>query len=183
MNSNKSLLSWILASQFAAILVVCSKITIPLGPIPLTGQTLAVGIIASLLTVRTGQKAIFLYLLLGLIGPPVFAGSSTSLAALFGPTAGYLWGFFVYVTLTAWWLGQRKKTTAALLTANLFGSILQLTMGSLWLIVSNQLSLTNAFLVGFLPFLIPGFIKLIMVVAIVQLIQQRVSLPLGSGTN
>ncbi|HBF75552.1 MAG TPA: BioY family transporter, partial [Lactobacillus sp.] len=66
MSSNRSLLSWILASQFAAILVVCSKLTIPLGPIPLTGQTLAVGIIASLLASRTGQKAIFLYLLLGL---------------------------------------------------------------------------------------------------------------------
>ncbi len=100
MSSNRSLLSWILASQFAAILVVCSKLTIPLGPIPLTGQTLAVGIIASLLASRTGQKAIFLYLLLGLIGLPVFAGSATSLAALFGPTAGYLWGFFAYVSLT-----------------------------------------------------------------------------------
>lgn len=183
MNSNKSLLSWILASQFAAILVVCSKLTISLGPIPLTGQTLAVGIIASLLTVRTGQKAIFLYLLLGLIGLPVFAGSSTSLAAFFGPTAGYLWGFFVYVTLTAWWLYYRNKTTITLFCANLFGSIVQLTMGSLWLTISNHLSLTSAFLIGFVPFLVPGFIKLVMVVAVVQLISQRVSLPLGSGTN
>ncbi|GAX06314.1 biotin biosynthesis protein BioY [Secundilactobacillus pentosiphilus] len=183
MNSNKSLLSWILASQFAAILVVCSKLTIPLGPIPLTGQTLAVGIIASLLTVRTGQKAIFLYLLLGLIGLPVFAGSSTSLAALLGPTAGYLWGFFVYVTLTAWWLRQRVKTPITLFCANLFGSVVQLAMGSLWLTISNQLSLTNAFLTGFVPFVIPGLIKLVMVVAVVQLISQRVSLPLGSGTH
>lgn len=183
MNSNRSLLSWILASQFAAILVVCSKLTIPLGPIPLTGQTLAVGIIASLLSIRTGQKAIFLYLLLGLIGLPVFAGSSTSLAALFGPTAGYLWGFFLYVTLTAWWLRHRSKTTLTLFVANLLGAIPQLIMGSLWLIVNNHLSLSSAFLVGFYPFLVPALIKLIMVVAVVQLIQQRVSLPLGHEPN
>lgn len=183
MHSNHSLLSWILASQFAAILVVCSKLTIPLGPIPLTGQTLAVGIIASLLTNRTGQKAIFLYLLLGLIGLPVFAGSSTSLAVLFGPTAGYLWGFFVYVGLTAWWLQGRQKNVTMLFIANLFGSITQLIMGSLWLTISDQLSLTNAFLTGFLPFLIPAVIKIVMVVAIVQLIQQRVNLPLGNEVN
>ncbi|MCH5463235.1 biotin transporter BioY [Lactobacillus sp. LC28-10] len=183
MNSNQSLLSWILASQFAAILVVCSKLTIPLGPIPLTGQTLAVGTIASLLTVRTGQKAIFLYLLLGLLGLPVFAGSSTSLAALFGPTAGYLWGFFVYVTATAWLLNNRKKGVLVLFVANLVGAILQLIMGSLWLTVSNQLSIPAAFLTGFVPFLIPAVIKIIMVVAVVQLIQQRVSLPLGREGN
>lgn len=183
MHSNHSLLSWILASQFAAILVVCSKLTIPLGPIPLTGQTLAVGIIASLLTIRTGQKAIFLYLLLGLIGLPVFAGSSTSLAALFGPTTGYLWGFFAYVSLTAWWLQNRQKNTTTLLIANLFGSFVQLILGSLWLTISNQLNLTSAFLTGFLPFVIPALIKLIMVVAVVQLIQQRVSLPLGNDID
>jgi len=183
MNPNHSLLSWILASQFAAILVVCSKLTIPLGPIPLTGQTLAVGIIASLLTVRTAQKAIFLYLLLGLIGLPVFAGSATSLAALFGPTAGYLWGFFLYVTLTSWWLRSRRKTTINLLVDNLPGALIQLVLGSLWLTVSNQLNLTAALLTGLFPFLIPAVIKIIMVAAIVQLVQQRVSLPLGRGTN
>lgn len=179
MNSNQSLLSWILASQFAAILVVCSKLTIPLGPIPLTGQTLAVGIIASLLTVRTGQKAIFLYLLLGLIGLPVFAGSSTSLTALFGPTAGYLWGFFVYVTLTSWLLRHQQKGSLALFIANLIGAILQLLTGSLWLTVSNQLNLTAALLTGFVPFLIPTVIKIIMVVAVTELIRQRISLPWG----
>ncbi|HBF75553.1 MAG TPA: hypothetical protein DDW71_09890, partial [Lactobacillus sp.] len=91
--------------------------------------------------------------------------------------------FFAYVSLTAWWLQSRQKTVTTLFIANLFGSIVQLIMGSLWLTISNQLSLTNAFLTGFLPFLIPAVIKIVMVVAIVQLIQQRVNLPLGNDVN
>lgn len=181
MTNNRSLLNWLLASQFAAILIFFSKLTIPLGPIPLTGQTLAVGLIASLLTPMAGTLAIVLYLLLGLIGLPVFAGSATSFAVLFGPTGGYLWGFFIYVLVTSWWLKPRAKTTFALIAANTVGAVLQLAVGSLWLVVSNHLSLQAAFLTGFYPFLLPGMIKLIMIVTIVKIIQQRLPLPLGNN--
>ena len=88
----------IIAAELAVGLAICSKMTIPIGLIPLTGQTLAVGLIASIVPPLVGTWALGFYLLLGLIGLPVFAGSTAGLAALFGPTGGYLWGFFLYTT-------------------------------------------------------------------------------------
>lgn len=179
MTQNKPLLNWVLASQFAAILVIFSKLTIPLGPIPLTGQTLAVGLIASLLTPVAGNLAILLYLLLGLIGLPVFAGSATSFAVIFGPTGGYLWGFIAYVSFTSWWLQRRRKSPLNLTVANFIGAMLQLAMGSVWLIISNHLSVSAAFLTGFYPFLLPAIFKIVMVVALARIVNQRLTLPLG----
>ncbi|MTV83029.1 biotin transporter BioY [Secundilactobacillus folii] len=183
MTIHHKLVNWLLASQFAAILVICSKITIPLGPIPLTGQTLAVGLIASLLTPMAGTLAILLYLLLGLIGLPVFASSATSLAALFGPTGGFIWGFLVYVGVTSWWLQRSRRSPTMLVIANVAGAIMQLVAGSLWITVSNQLSLVQALTVGILPFITPALIKLIFVVIITDLIVQRTPLPLGQQPN
>ena len=61
-----------LPSLFAGL----SQLTIPLGLIPLTGQTFAVGLAVTFLGMRTGTMSILIYLLLGLIGLPVFAGRS-----------------------------------------------------------------------------------------------------------
>lgn len=180
MSHTKSLVNWLLASQFAAVLIICSKITIPLGPIPLTGQTIAVGLIASLLTPMAGTLAILLYLLLGFIGLPVFAGSSTSLAVLLGPTGGYLWGFLAYVAVTSFWLAKQSYKWHHLSLANLVGALLQLVIGSLWLMLTNHMSLTQAFATGFIPFLLPAIVKVVIVVSMAKMIRQRTSLPLGN---
>ena len=66
-----SLRSLILAAEFAVIIAVLSQFTIPLGIVPLTGQTFAIGLTATVLGKRTGTYAILIYFLLGLIGLPV----------------------------------------------------------------------------------------------------------------
>ena len=83
----------IYAAFFAIIIAGLSQLTIPLGLIPLTGQTFAVGLAVTFLGMRTGTMSILIYLLLGLIGLPVFAGGASGIGVLFGPTGGYLIGF------------------------------------------------------------------------------------------
>lgn len=162
----------IIAAELAVGLAICSKITIPIGLIPLTGQTLAVGLIASIVPATVGTWAIGIYLLLGLIGLPVFAGSTAGLAALFGPTAGYLWGFFLYV----WIMGAFRKftkQTPALIFGNLFGAGMQLLAGAYWLVLSAKLSFSAALASGVTPFLIPAIIKVVLVVVAAKAILQR----------
>ena len=102
----KSLKELILAAEFAAIIAVLSQFTIPLGIIPLTGQTFAIGLTATFLGKRTGTVAVFIYLLLGLIGLPVFSGMTSGIGVLFGPTGGYLIGF-IFQTLLIGWLIEK----------------------------------------------------------------------------
>ena len=93
----------VLISVSAALITICSWISIPLGPVPFTLQTL--GILAVMLTVggRRGTIAILVYLALGAVGVPVFAGFKGGIMSFIGPTGGFLIGF-VFGALVYWLL-------------------------------------------------------------------------------
>lgn len=65
--------NYVLAAFGAAIIAVLAQVTIPLPLVPITGQTLAVGLVATILGPRLGTLAVAVYLLLGAAGLPVFA--------------------------------------------------------------------------------------------------------------
>ena len=86
-----------LVGLFAALMVICSWISVPLGPVPVTLQTFAVFLAAALLGSRRGTLAVGVYILLGVVGLPVFSGFKT----LNPLTFGYVLGFLPLGLLTA----------------------------------------------------------------------------------
>lgn len=84
----------------AALIAVCSWISIPTA-VPFTLQTFAVFLTLGLLGGRLGTLAVTVYLLLGAVGLPVFAGFHGGLGAFLGATGGYLVGF-LFTALTMW---------------------------------------------------------------------------------
>jgi biotin transport system substrate-specific component len=84
--------SVILGSIAIALL---AQLSVPLQPVPVTGQTLGVLAVAWVLGARRGTSAIALYLAYGAAGLPVFANGGASAAVFFGPTGGYLVGFLL----------------------------------------------------------------------------------------
>ena len=84
-----------LAGVMAAVIAVFSLISIPIGTVPLTLQTLAVLVAGGLLGPLWGPVSVAVYLLVGLMGVPVFAGGEAGLHVLLGPKGGYLVGFVV----------------------------------------------------------------------------------------
>lgn len=83
---------FILMAMFAAMLAIASVFVIPIGPVPITLQVFFFLLIPSLLGAFKGFITISLYLLLGLIGLPVFAGGAQGFQALLSPSFGYLIG-------------------------------------------------------------------------------------------
>jgi len=83
------------AALLAALLAAAALISIPIGAVPLTLQVFVVVLAALLLRPAAAGTAVGVYLLLGGIGVPVFAGMQGGLGVMFGPTGGYLVGFFV----------------------------------------------------------------------------------------
>ncbi|MDQ2691974.1 MAG: biotin transporter BioY, partial [Chloroflexota bacterium] len=71
------------------------KIALPFTPVPLTGQTFAVLLVGATLGAKRGTASILLYIALGALGLPVFAGGASGLAYLSGATLGYLVGFVI----------------------------------------------------------------------------------------
>lgn len=149
----------IISAQFAVLIAIIAQFSLPLGLIPLTGQTLAIGLTATILGPKNSLSAIGLYLLMGLIGLPVFANHQAGLAVLFGPTGGYLIGFLFYGLIASTLLSKTNYDWRWAFIANWLGSCAALIIGTLWLKVSVDLTLVAAFKTGMVAFLIPELIK------------------------
>lgn len=150
----------VLGSSLLLGLFAHVAIHLPFTPVPIATQ----GTIALLLSVLLGSKraplAVAAFLGQGAMGLPVFANATAGLAVLTGPTAGYLWGYFVaaYVVgkLTELW--QERSVTKAFL-AMAVGNAMIFALGAAWL--STFVGLSNAFWLGVVPFLIGDLVKLI----------------------
>src|SRR5665213_3570508 len=75
------------------LITICAKLSVQIGPVPVTLQTFAVAAIAGAYGWRIGTATVVAYLLEGLIGAPVFSGAIAGPAYFLGPTAGFLIGF------------------------------------------------------------------------------------------
>ena len=149
----------VLASLMAALTAVGAYIHVPIGPVPIVLSTLFVILSGLLLGSRWGVTSMGLYLLVGAIGIPVFAGGKGGLAHFFGPTGGYLFGY----VLASWVTGFISEKSRGLLIldilAVLVGSLVIYGLGVPWLKMITQMSWTKTLIVGMVPFLIGDAIK------------------------
>lgn len=158
-STHEKLKTMMIISIFTAIICILAQVTIPLPIVPITGQTLAVGLAATILGSRKGSLAVGLYLVLGAVGMPVFAGMSGGIGIVVGPTGGYLLSYLPVAFLTGFLLEKTKFTIFYGILANIIGMILTLLLGTLWLKVSLSLTWTAAFYSGSAPFILVGLIK------------------------
>ena len=93
----------------AFLIALCAHIKIPLFPVPVTGQTFAILMIAALFGARRGCLSVCAYLAAGAAGLPVFAASPSGIPAFAGPTGGYLVGF-VFAAYLVGTLAERAGT-------------------------------------------------------------------------
>ncbi|MCW5875448.1 MAG: biotin transporter BioY [Anaerolineales bacterium] len=143
----------------ALFIAALAQVRIPLQPVPITGQTLAVLLVGMALGSRRGPLAVLAYLGMAAAGLPFFTGGQAGLAYMGGPTGGYLVGFVAAAWLVGWlaergWGRSLGLTLAAMALGNLaiyaFGiSWLQTLMGG-W---------QPALAAGLYPFLIGDTIK------------------------
>jgi len=159
------------------LLALCAQLAIPLPwtPVPITGQTFGVLLVAVLLGSRRGTIAVVLYLLEGMAGLPVFAPiGAPGVARFFGPTAGYLLAYPPAAFVTGW-LAERSariwfvrfaglRLTGALIA----GDTIIFLGGCFWLAIGAGLGWTHAFYSGLLPFLPGEIMKMALIVATVR---------------
>ncbi|MDF1509837.1 biotin transporter BioY [Robertmurraya sp. DFI.2.37] len=151
--------SMILTALFAAIIGIMAQLTIPLPLVPITGQTLAIGLAATILGSKYGTLSVLLYLVIGSAGVPVFAEFSAGVSKLIGPTGGFLVGFLPATFIMGIYLEKFGFTFKHALIANIMGMFITLFFGTMWLKISADLSWVAAFASGFTPFLLVGIIK------------------------
>lgn len=147
---------------FAVLLTLCSWISIP-TIVPFTLQTLGVMLSAALLGWKRGFAVVFVYLLLGLVGLPVFSGFQAGLGILAGPSGGYMIGF-LFTALIVGCFGQWGKDWLLLLGMFL-GIVICYAFGTAWFMLvyshdGGSIGLGAALLSCVIPFVLPDLTKI-----------------------
>lgn len=150
----------VVAGVFAALLAVLSQVSIPLPTgIPVTLQTFAVALCGFALGPGLGAAAVGVYLALGAVGVPVFAGFSGGIGSFVGMTGGYLWAFLPMAFLCG--LGARQKNRALALTVGFLGLAVCHLCGSFQFALVSAVSPWNAFLLASAPYLLKDAASLV----------------------
>ncbi|OJX09345.1 MAG: hypothetical protein BGO77_04750 [Caedibacter sp. 37-49] len=153
------------------LLFACSQIHIPLKPVPITLQTVAIMLIGLTYKPRQAFEIVLAYLLLGATGVPVFSEFSGGYAYLLGPTGGYFAGFLVAAPLTAWIFSKiTHKTWGIIFASCAVGQTIIYSLGVIWL--TKFIGFEAAIQSGVVPFILPGVVKTILLASIVKALKR-----------
>lgn len=163
-----------------AVMAVCSWISIP-TTVPFTLQTLGVFMACALLGGKRGSLAVLVYILLGALGLPVFAGFSGGAGALLGVTGGYIWGFLLQA-LVMWGIEALwgRETWWKLAAGMVLGLVACYAAGTAWFMVvyartTGPVGLASVLGWCVFPFVGPDLLKM----ALAILLQRRVGKYVG----
>ena len=149
----------ILGSLLVALLAQI-RIALPFTPVPITGQTFGVILVGALLKSKKAALSLFIYLIEGILGFPVFASFKGGLTYFLGPTGGYLIGFIFSAYITGYLIEKMKnRNTKNYFLALTFGNFSIYPFGLLWL--SFFVGIKKVLFLGFYPFILGDFIKIL----------------------
>ena len=175
-------------SIFAAIIAICAQISIPMPyGVPMTLQTFAIPLAGVVLGAKNGTISTLIYILLGFIGLPVFAGFTGGIGIVFGRTGGFILAFpfmalaagigasFNHQSKSPASKGRKKQKLAWLLLWLVIGAIFLYTSGLLAFSFVTSIPLRASFGLVVAPFIPTEIIKIILVVTLGSLLKQRLS--------
>ena len=160
----------VLIALFAALMAICSWISIP-TTVPFTLQTFAVFVAAGLRGGKRGTIAVLVYILLGAVGLPVFAGFSGGIGALLGSTGGYIIGF-LGSALVMWGMEKLWGSKAWVqISSMVLGLLVCYAIGTAWFMAvytnaNGAVELATVLGWCVIPFIPGNFIKMAAVIIV-----------------
>ena len=171
MDNSEQLRMTVYASLLAALTAAGAYLIIPIGPVPISLQTLFVYLTGLLLGSRWGAASVAVYLLAGLCGLPVFAGGTGGIGRLAGPTGGYLFGYLASVFVIGLISEKANRHWTVDVIAMTVGTFIIYSAGVLWLKTLTGMTFHKAVTVGMLPFLVGDSLKILAAVPIARAVR------------
>lgn len=140
---------------FAALMCILGPLSIPIGPVPISLTTLVIYIMVYVLGMKRGVISCVIYILLGLVGLPVFSGFSFGPSKLLGPTGGYIIGYIFVVLIVGAIIDHWPEKYWLHLIGFIVGTAVLYAFGTAWFIYLMKCTLAYAMSVCVVPF-IPG---------------------------
>lgn len=163
-NSKLTTLDIVYIGMFVALITICAYISIP-TTVPFTMQTFGIFAAVSFLGQKRGTLAMLVYILLGAVGAPVFTGFKVGFAVLFGPTGGYLLGYFLATIISGLLIKHLGRKFIIMFFSMILGLLACYIFGTAWFIYLYTKNGSNIGILGALsscvfPFVIPDLIKI-----------------------
>ena len=180
-NGTKKLTTYQLTLTAVMAAVICVlgpiSIAIPVSPVPISLASMAVYLAVTVLGMKLGTLSCLIYLLLGLVGIPVFAGGSAGAAKLFGPTGGYLIGYLFLALIAGAFVGRfaenKWKNIAFAALGMILGTIVLYALGTAWLAYSAGMDFQAALWAGVIPFIPCDLVKMVIAVLLGSAVRGR----------
>lgn len=174
MSQRNKLNDIIYSGLFAALIAVLGLVSIPLpiSPVPISGQSLAIMLAGSILKPRQAAFSVLTFLLIGAAGVPVFAGGTGGIGVIVGPRGGYLIGFLLGAIVISLLRGSTNSVWRLSLANITGGIVIVYIMGALWLSFVTGMGLEKAVMAGVLPF-IPGDLCKVFVASVIGVAVNR----------
>ena len=168
-----------LTAVMAAVICVLGPISmaIPISPVPISLASMAVYLAVTVLGMKLGTLSCLIYLLLGLVGLPVFSGGSAGAAKLFGPTGGYLVGYLFLALIAGAFVGRytenKWKSIAFAALGMVLGTMVLYALGTAWLAYSAGMDFQAALWAGVIPFIPGDLVKMVIAVLLGSAVRGR----------
>ncbi|MDD4849487.1 MAG: biotin transporter BioY [Gemmiger sp.] len=157
----------------AAVLCVLAPLSLPVGPVPISLGTLAIYLAAYLLGARLSALSVLIYLVLGSVGLPVFAGYVGGLEKLVGPTGGYLIGFLFMALFAGLVIEKGGNRPAAAVLGMVLGTAVCYLCGTVWFVVVMQCDIWYALTACVFPFLLGDAAKIAVATLVGAVLRDR----------
>jgi biotin transport system substrate-specific component len=152
---------------FTLVTAIAARISIPMEPVPFTFQPLAVLLAGMVLGARDGMMSQLVYVVMIAIGMPLDS-RGLGMAALVGPTAGYIFGFVPAAFIAGWLAQQRHSAFWMRLLAGIAGIVVIYLFGLPWLMITRSLEFNAAWVAGGAAFILPDLVKAIIAASLTQ---------------
>lgn len=165
-----SAINMVMMALFAAITCVLAPLAVPIGPVPISLTNLVIYISLYVLGWKRGTITYIVYLLIGLVGLPVFSGFEGGIGKFAGPTGGYLVGFILMSVICGIFIERWHEVSPVHVTLNMLGMILgtvaAYAFGTAWFCLSTGTGVVAALSLCVFPFIIGDLIKMAIAVSV-----------------
>lgn len=155
-----------------AVLCVLAPFSVPIGPVPVSLATFVIYLFVYIFGTGMSTSSVAVYLLIGLIGIPVFSGYTAGVARLAGPTGGFLVGYLLITIVGGLILDQIKRNVLMGAAAFLVSTMLLYALGTAWYIVLLGGTIAEALMVCMVPFIGVDIVKMVAAAAVGAVIRK-----------
>ena len=157
-----SLTQLIFMALMAAVMCIAGPLAVPIGPVPITLTNLVIYIAVGVLGTAQGTISYCLYLLLGMVGLPVFSGYAGGLGKLAGPKGGFLVGFIAMALIGGIVMEVSHRKLIPTLIGWFIGTAVDYLLGTLWFMFVTKMNLSASLMMCVVPFIPGDLIKIVL---------------------